>query len=209
MAKRRRATDETTKNRIVEAAINTLKREGYAGTSARAIAAAGGFSQAAIFYHFGTIHDLLLTALDAVSADRMRRYREAMQTVGDVSDLLTVAKRVFAEDIAAGDTHVLVEMTVAASTDAELGPRIIDRIEPWITLTEEAIRRGDGSPSACKPRSYIGSRLRHRCLLPRHRTPVAPRTRSEPRTGGVRWGLRVGRAVCAGARTRSRRAERG
>ena len=63
----------TTKERIVVAALETLKEEGFAGTSARAIARRGNFNQALIFYHFGTLNDLLLAALDRTSAERMAR----------------------------------------------------------------------------------------------------------------------------------------
>ena len=45
--------------RIVEAAIETLKTEGFAGASARAIARTGGFNQALVFYHFGSVNELL------------------------------------------------------------------------------------------------------------------------------------------------------
>jgi AcrR family transcriptional regulator len=142
MTRRSSPRDPATKERIVRAAIETLKREGYAGTSARAIASTAGFSQAAVFYHFGTVHDLLIAALDSVSEDRMSRYSEAMQAVRGPSDLIAVARRVFAEDLAEGHTRVLVEMIVAASTDDDLGPRIVERIEPWIAMTAEALGRG-------------------------------------------------------------------
>src|SRR5207249_1839872 len=43
-----------TRAQFVEATIETLKREGFAGASARAIARTGGFNQSLIFYHFGS-----------------------------------------------------------------------------------------------------------------------------------------------------------
>ena len=42
-----------TKQGLVEAAIETLKAEGFAGASARAIAGRAGCNQALVFYHFG------------------------------------------------------------------------------------------------------------------------------------------------------------
>jgi AcrR family transcriptional regulator len=53
-----------TKLEIVEAAVETLKTAGFHGSSAREIARTGGFNQALIFYHFGTVRQLLLAALD-------------------------------------------------------------------------------------------------------------------------------------------------
>src|SRR5438874_2502405 len=61
-------TADETKNRIVEAALAVLKRQGYAGASARSIAAEGRFNQALIFYHFGSVRNLLLAADDAAYA---------------------------------------------------------------------------------------------------------------------------------------------
>src|SRR6266545_2541069 len=75
-AARARAGQDT-RARLVEAAIETLKAEGYAGTSARAIARAAGLNQALIFYYFGNLTGLLLAALDETSARRLTRYREA------------------------------------------------------------------------------------------------------------------------------------
>ncbi|MEA2933018.1 MAG: hypothetical protein QOI56_1803, partial [Actinomycetota bacterium] len=46
-----RSISEGTKGRIVEAALQTLKEKGFTATSARAIAATGGFNQALVFYH--------------------------------------------------------------------------------------------------------------------------------------------------------------
>src|SRR5947208_16019504 len=53
---------EATRKRIVMAAVETLKQEGFAGTSARAVARTGGFNQALVFYHFGSMTELLLAA---------------------------------------------------------------------------------------------------------------------------------------------------
>ena len=60
-----------TRRVLVEAAIETLKDVGYAGASARAIAERAGSNQGLVFYHFGSVANLLLAALDAVSADRL------------------------------------------------------------------------------------------------------------------------------------------
>ncbi|MGD0455999.1 MAG: TetR family transcriptional regulator, partial [Solirubrobacteraceae bacterium] len=58
------ATLAPTKLKIAEAALETLKQRGFAGASAREIAGVGGFNQALIFYHFGSVQKALLAALD-------------------------------------------------------------------------------------------------------------------------------------------------
>lgn len=136
-----------TKTRIVEAAIETLKAEGYAGTSARSIARRGGFNQALIFYHFGSIKDLLLEALDRTSADRMAAYRTAVDGVADLPGLVAVAGRIYHEDLETGHIKVLAELIAGASADPELGHEIVERIEPWIGFARDVILRvSAGSP---------------------------------------------------------------
>lgn len=64
-----RTTGEATRQRIVDATLETLRNEGFAGATSRAIARAGDFNQALIFYHFGTLDGLLLAALDKTSEE--------------------------------------------------------------------------------------------------------------------------------------------
>ena len=66
-----------TRERIIEAALETVREDGFADTTARAIAARGGFNQALIFYHFGSVDDLLMQAFGRVSQRQVARYREA------------------------------------------------------------------------------------------------------------------------------------
>ena len=130
-----------TRGRIVNAALETLKEVGFAGASARAIAKRGGFNPALIFYHFGSVNDALLAALDATSEQRMARYRDAVEGAHDLPSLLEVAADVYREDLVSGHITVLAEMIAGASTVPELGPEIVKRIEPWIGFTEDAASR--------------------------------------------------------------------
>jgi AcrR family transcriptional regulator len=140
-ARTRRTPGDETRVRIVEAAVETLKREGFGGASARAIARTGGFNQALVFYHFGSVRDLLLAALDETSARRMARYREVVDDAGSIQELIAAATEVYREDLASGHIKVLAEMIAGASSMPELGPEIVRRIEPWIDFTREAIAR--------------------------------------------------------------------
>jgi AcrR family transcriptional regulator len=142
------AVDDT-KDRIVEAAIATLKAYGYAGASARTIAAQGGFNQALIFYHFGSVRNALLAALDRTSAERMGAYRTAAAEAADMPALVAVATRIYHEDLASGHIKVLAELIAGASSDLALGPEIVARVAPWIDFAREEIERVfEGSPLA-------------------------------------------------------------
>ncbi len=136
-----RSIREGTRQRIVRAALETLKERGFTATSARAIAATGGFNQALVFYHFGTVNDLLLAALDSTSAQRMERYRAAVDQAHTLPDLLKAASEMYREDLEGDHVAVLAELIAGSSSAPELGPEIAVRIEPWVRFTEEAVAR--------------------------------------------------------------------
>jgi AcrR family transcriptional regulator len=144
------ATELTgTKLAIAEAALDALKTKGFAGASAREIAGTGSFNQALIFYHFGSVQNALLAALDLVSARRMAAYRPALEHARSASELATLARRIYAEDLENGYVTVLAEMVAGGMSDAELGAEVAARLQPWIEMIEGKLRALlDGSPFA-------------------------------------------------------------
>ena len=135
-----------TRTKLVDAAIETLKAEGFAGSSARAIAERAGLNQGLIFYHFGSVANLLLAALDSVSARRMEQYGAAVDRVGSPTELVDVATTIFREDLDAGYVSVLVEMIAGASSTPGLGAEVSARLGPWFAFAEHAVTATLGSP---------------------------------------------------------------
>ncbi|MDP9225580.1 MAG: TetR/AcrR family transcriptional regulator [Actinomycetota bacterium] len=143
------APEGDTKGRIVQAALETLKVAGFAGTSARAIARRGGFNQALIFYHFGSLNALLLEALDDTSRRRMHAYTELVERSRSVEELVSAAVRIYREDLDSGHITVLSEVIAGSLAHPELGPEVVARIEPWIAFAQQAIAKvTQGSPLA-------------------------------------------------------------
>jgi AcrR family transcriptional regulator len=132
---------EKTRDRIVDAALTTLKKEGFAGATSRAIAREGGFNQALIFYHFGNLDGLLLAALDRTSAERLQRYREAVDQAETAEELAEVAAAVYAEDRDRGHMTVVSQMVAGSVARPELAGEVVARMEPWIELCEDALRK--------------------------------------------------------------------
>ena len=137
----RQSGPESTRERIVGAAIATLREEGFAGTSARSIARHGDFNQALIFYHFGSVLDVLITALERMSADRLAEYRAAVADVPDLRAALLVARDQYQRDMSEGHITVLAELVAGASSVPQLGPELVRCMEPWVAFAEESIRR--------------------------------------------------------------------
>ena len=133
-----------TKRQIVDAALATLKREGFGGATSRAIARAGGFNQALVFYHFGSVDNLLLAALDATSEARLERYRAVVERVDSIDELARVAAEIYREDRDSGHMTVVSQMVAGSLARPELAPAILERMEPWIDLAEEAVAKAVG-----------------------------------------------------------------
>ena len=132
--------ESETRERIVEAAIETLREDGFAGTTARAIAHRGDFNQALIFYHFGSVPALLLEAFRKTSAEQIANYRAAAGEVGSLADLVEIARRLHEEDMETGAVTAVTQLMAAAAADPDVGHTILDRFEGWIGLVEEALR---------------------------------------------------------------------
>jgi AcrR family transcriptional regulator len=136
------AATATTRQALVDAAIESLRFDGYAGASARAIAARAHSNQSLIFYHFGSVADLLLAALDEVSERRLRRYSAAVEDVHSPADLVAAATEIFREDLDEGYVTVLVEMIAGTAASPELGAAVAQRIAPWRTFARDTIAAG-------------------------------------------------------------------
>ena len=130
-----------TKLQIAEAALDTLKANGFAGASARAIAHVGGFNQALIFYHFGSVQNALLAALDLISERRLAEYRPAFERARTASELGRLARAIYAEDLERGYITALGEMVSGGVSDPLLGAEVAVRIEPWIKMVEHKLEQ--------------------------------------------------------------------
>jgi AcrR family transcriptional regulator len=131
-----------TRQKIMDAAVETLREQGIVGTTARAIAQRGGFNQALIFYHFSSIPQLLMEAFSRTSDEQIARYEAAAADVSSLHDLVAIARRLHDEDIESGAVTAVTQL-MAAATDPELGGQILDRIERWIAIVERSLERAN------------------------------------------------------------------
>jgi AcrR family transcriptional regulator len=129
-----------TRRALVAGAIDALREEGFSGASARTIAARAGCNQGLVFYHFGSVTNLLLVALDEVSALRLARYKSAVAAAGGLPQLVEAAESIFEEDLDAGYISVLAEMIAGSSSTPGLGAEVVARIAPWREFAADAVR---------------------------------------------------------------------
>jgi AcrR family transcriptional regulator len=140
-ASRPGSVGEATRTRIIAAVLECLRTNGVVGTSARAIARTGDFNQALIFYHFGSVTELLIAAGLAESDRRAQRYSERLAGVTSLPELVAVARALHEEELAQGSVAVLTQMLAAAAHSDELRQALLDGFQPWMRLVEEAVER--------------------------------------------------------------------
>jgi AcrR family transcriptional regulator len=131
-----------TREALVGAAIATLKDVGFAGASAREIAKRAGCNQALVFYHYGSVVNLLLAALDEVSRQRLERYRPLVAGATSLTELVNTAATIFREDLEGGHMKVLAELIAGTSSTPGLATEVALRIEPWRAFARDAIGQG-------------------------------------------------------------------
>lgn len=130
-----------TKQKLLEGALRTLTEQGIAKTSARTIAAAAGVNQALVFYHFGSVDELLAAACRHGSEQRVSRYRERLDAVSSLSELLEFGREMHEEERAAGHVAVLGQLLAGAQTQPRLAPATAAGLALWIEEIEKVLIR--------------------------------------------------------------------
>jgi AcrR family transcriptional regulator len=130
-----------TRRRLIDGAIETIRQHGIAGTSARSIAATAGVNQALVFYHFGSVHDLLKAACLAATQDRLDQFEQRLATVDSLRDLLAAGRELHAEEQARGNVRVLAQLMAGAQGDPQLAEATAAALRLWVTPVRHALDR--------------------------------------------------------------------
>lgn len=135
-----KAPDER-RRRILAAAITVLRERGFAGTRVSDIAATAGTSPALVLYHFSSLADVLVAALESVEDDY---YGELdLHAADDPRDLLAFMASLNAETGPAfGDWQLWIEVWVRGRHDERIDQlrRVSDN--RWREAIRVVIARG-------------------------------------------------------------------
>lgn len=130
-----------TRTRLLDGALETLRTKGIAGVSARTIAAAAGVNQALVFYHFGSVDELLAAACTYGAGQRVASYAKRFAAVSSLSGLLQVGLELHEQEQAGGNVIVLAQMLAGAQSEPKLGPATLAGLNLWITEIENVLNR--------------------------------------------------------------------
>ncbi|MDZ4827338.1 MAG: TetR/AcrR family transcriptional regulator [Actinomycetota bacterium] len=135
------ATRDDTRTRIIQATLTTLREDGIVNASARAIARKGDFNQALIFYHFGSVTELLVAAAAWEGRQRADRYAGRLAEVKTLPEIVAVARELHTEEVGEGGLNVLTQLLAGSASSPELKVGLLAAFAPWRKLVEEAVER--------------------------------------------------------------------
>jgi AcrR family transcriptional regulator len=130
-----------TKEKLLAAAAESLREDGIAGISARAIANRANVNQALIFYHFGSVAELVEAACRQGVDDSTAFYRAQFASVSSLGDLLTLGRELHARERAAGNVAIMAQLLSGAQTDPTLVAAANYAMARWNTEIEVVVRR--------------------------------------------------------------------
>ncbi|WP_405661199.1 TetR/AcrR family transcriptional regulator [Streptomyces sp. RK9] len=134
-----------TREKLLEGAVRTLTEQGIAKTSARSVAAAAGVNQALVFYHFGSVDELLSEACRYATEQRVGRYRERLAAISSLTELLAFGREMHEEEREAGHVAVLAQLLAGAQTQPRLAAATAAGLSLWVTEVEQVLVRVLGS----------------------------------------------------------------
>jgi AcrR family transcriptional regulator len=129
-----------TRERVLGAAITTLATQGFSRTTARSVAATGGFAPGVIYYHFASLDDLFAAAVAYTSAERLARYQERTAGVTSAVELLGRLRELYQEDQSSGHVAAVQELVAAAVSSPRLAQQVREQTERWQTMAGDLIR---------------------------------------------------------------------
>ncbi|MFG2971517.1 TetR/AcrR family transcriptional regulator [Streptomyces sp. NPDC048331] len=130
-----------TKEKLLEGALRTLAEQGVAKASARTIATTAGVGQGLIFYHFGSVDELLAAACRYGAEQRVARYRERLAALGSLAELLEFARAMHEEERAAGNVALLGQLLAAGQSSPVLAAATADGLGLWVEELEKVLTR--------------------------------------------------------------------
>src|SRR5579864_9276264 len=131
---RRRTRGADTRALILDAARDVLARQGYAGTTMRAIADAAQVQPSLVHYHFGGKQQLLAAVLDRENERLLERQRTLFAGAQPLAEKWVTACAYLGEDLRSGYVRILWELWAVGLADEGLREQWRNAIAGWHEL---------------------------------------------------------------------------
>ncbi len=134
---RRSVRGDATKELILEAARESLREQGYSGTSIRAVAERAGVQLSLVHYHFGSKQAVLVAVLERENEKLLERQQALFAGPEPLSVKWRAACRFLEDDLESGYVRILWELWAAGLADEELAARWRNATAGWRRLMAE------------------------------------------------------------------------
>jgi AcrR family transcriptional regulator len=98
-------------------------------------------NQALVFYHFGSVDDLLAAACHAGTAERVAHFAPRFAEVTSLRELLDAGREMHERERRVGNVTVLAQLLAGAQRDEKLAPPVAAALRLWTDLIEDVLRR--------------------------------------------------------------------
>jgi AcrR family transcriptional regulator len=126
-----------TRESIVSATIASLAEQGFSATSARAVAARAEVAPGGVFYHFGSMDNLLADVFTVCLDRRIERLRAGIGVTA--AELPTAFARAVRDEFAHPESRALLELVVGAIDSPVLGVRVREGLDRSFVFTREVV----------------------------------------------------------------------
>jgi AcrR family transcriptional regulator len=130
-----------TRDRLTAAALDTVREHGVTAVSARAVANRAGINQALVFYHFGSVDNLMAEACRTETARRVASYQDRFAAVSSLRELLEVGRQIHATECAEGNVTVLAQLLAGSNGNPALRTATAAALRLWTSQIEVVMRR--------------------------------------------------------------------
>jgi len=111
----------STRNAILESAVNCIVELGYRGATTTAIASRAGLSRGAMLHHFPSKIDVVRAAVEHLHDKRLKAFRRAMtRSAAPGADRILLGVEAFFDHVRHPLFVAFFELSMAARTDREL-----------------------------------------------------------------------------------------
>ena len=131
----------TTRDKLLRATQETLVDDGIAHLSARTVATRAGVNQALVFYHFGSVSELVEAAARTLSDESVGYYRDRFAEVDTLTGLLALGQEIHQRERTTGNVTVMAQLMAGAQRDEVLARAARYAMDLWRQEVETVVRR--------------------------------------------------------------------